>query len=349
MKFLRIGLNRWNGCREIPRQQGLIISSSMIYRVFSTLHWITFIAHRIPITNPFQDNLGGTGGAAAFFLSRNESKADAIFENFRGKYIITDSDMAVDTFTNLVPWQSASVDISPYIKWFLIPDAQDSSRLLKIHRFDDDYFQTMVVRLHSFDGSMTLPTNVDYVEYEIRQVPAPGETAGDVQGYARVIADESPLDVSGGLTGHQIIKESTKLVPMHYADVFSAMPYRPVQKVKALVHYRLIHESPNNASVTTFPESMPVTLPGIKEVKIFEFVRGAQIHGEGIIELPMVTNTGRIFVYRQESEEGVFTVPYSTKGNPYEVRATGKYHIVGTDQSFTVTEADVMQGNRVAG
>jgi oligosaccharyl transferase (archaeosortase A-associated) len=320
-----------------------------VMAVWDAGHWITFIAHRIPITNPFQDNLGGPGGAAAFFLNRNESKADAIFENFRGKYVITDSDMAVDTFTNLVPWQSASVDISPYIKWFLIPDTNDSSRLLKVHRFDDDYFQTMVVRLHSFDGSMTLQKTVDYVQYEIRQVPASGESAGDVHGYARVITDESPLDVSGGLAGHQIIKESTALVPMHYADVFSDMPDSPVQKVPALNHYRLIHESPNNATVTMFPESLPVTLPGIKGVKIFEFVKGAQIHGEGIIELPVVTNTGRIFVYRQESEEGVFTVPYSTKGNPYDVRATGQYHIVGTDQNFTVTEADVIQGNRVAG
>jgi dolichyl-diphosphooligosaccharide--protein glycosyltransferase len=257
--------------------------------------------------------------------------------------------MAVDSFTNLVPWQSESVDISPYIKWFLIPDTKDPSRLLKIHRFDDDYFQTMVVRLHSFDGSMTLPETVDYIQYEIRQVPATGETAGDVNGYARVIADESPLNVPDGLTGDRIIKERTELVPAHYANVFSAMPNRPVQKVPALNHYRLIHESPENATVTMFPESTPVTLPGMKSVKIFAFVRGAQIPGEGIIELPVVTNTGRVFVYRQESKEGMFMVPYSTQGNPYEVRATGQYHIVGTSHYINVTEADVIQGNRVAG
>ena len=320
-----------------------------VMAVWDAGHWITVIAQRIPITNPFQNNLEGPAGAAAFFLSRNESKADAILQNFRGKYVITDSNMAVDTFTNLVPWQSASVDISPYIKWFLITDTKDSSRLLKVHRFDDDYFQTMVVRLHSFDGSMTLPETVDYVQYEIRQVPVHGETAGDVNGYARVIANESPLDVSRGLTGHLIIKESTELVPTHYANVFSDMPDKPVQKVPALSHYRLIHESPDNASVTMFPESTPVTIPGMKGVKIFEFVRGAQIPGEGIIELTVVTNTGRLFVYRQESEGGMFMVPYSTQGNPYEVRATGQYHIVGTSQYINVTETDVIQGNRVAG
>ena len=320
-----------------------------VMAVWDAGHWITFIAHRIPITNPFQDNLAGPGGTAAFFMSRNESKADAILGNFRGKYVITDSKMAVDTFTNLVPWQSGSVDISPYIKLFLIPDTADSSRLLKTHLFDNDYFQTMVVRLHNFDGSLTVPETVDFVRYDIRRVPAPGETAGDMNGYARVITDKRTLDVSQGLTGQQVIKESTQLVPKPYADLFSAMPDKPVQKVAALTHYRLIHESTDNASVMMFPESTPVSLPHIKGVKIFEFVRGAQIPGEGIIEVPVVTNTGREFVYRQESEKGMFTVPYSTQGNPYEVRTTGPYHIAGTSRYFNVSEADVIQGSRVKG
>ena len=320
-----------------------------VLAVWDAGHWITFISHRLPITNPFQDNLAGPEGAAAFFLSRNESKAAAIFENFRGKYVITDSNMAVDTFTSLVPWKRGSVDISPFIKWFLIPDTLDAAHLLKVHRFDNDYFQTMVVRLHNFDGSLTMPQTVDYVRYVIRQVPAPGETAGDVHGYARVITDETPLDAPGGLTGQQIIKESTELAPRNYANIFSAMPDKPVQKVSALRHYRLVHESPDNASVTPFPESTPFTLQGIKNVKIFEYVRGARIAGEGIIELPIVTNTGREFIYRQESDEGMFTVPYSTRNNPYDVHATGQYHIAGTSQYFDVAEDDVMQGNQITG
>jgi asparagine N-glycosylation enzyme membrane subunit Stt3 len=151
------------------------------------------------------------------------------------------------------------------------------------------------------------------------------------------------------LTSQQIIKESAGLAPRKYADLFSDIPDKPVQKVPALSHYRLIFESSENSSVTTFPESTPVTLPGIKQVKIFEFVRGAQIPGEGIIEVPVVTNTGRVFVYRQESTKGLFTVPYATEGNPYEVHATGQYHIAGTSQYFNVSESEVMQGKQVMG
>jgi dolichyl-diphosphooligosaccharide--protein glycosyltransferase len=117
----------------------------------------------------------------------------------------------------------------------------------------------------------------------------------------------------------------------------------------ALHQYRLVHESLDDASVKSFPESDPLTLADIKYVKIFEFVKGAQISGEGIIELPLITNTGRTFVYRQESENGQFIVPYPTSGSPYDVRATAEYHIVGTSRYITVTENDVVEGNRVSG
>jgi len=65
--------------------------------------------------------------------------------------------------------------------------------------------------------------------------------------------------------------------------------------------------------------------------------------------VPIVTNTGRTFIYRQESVNGEFVVPYSTTGNHYEVRATGPYHITGTSRHISVTEDDVMTGNLVKG
>jgi len=244
-----------------------------IMAVWDAGHWITVFSHRIPITNPFQDNLGGANGGAAYFLSANESKANTILQHFGGKYVITDSNMAVDTFTNLVPWQSGSVDISPYIKWFMIPETGDSSHLLKVHRYVNGYFQTMVARLHTFDGSMTGPGTVQYTKYGIRQVPAAGETAGDVNGYARVITQERLINGSPITSDTPIIRESSDLQPQGYADIFSDKPYEPVGTVPALQHYRLIHESANNATVLVFPESAPTTLSDIKYVKILLLTR----------------------------------------------------------------------------
>jgi len=165
-----------------------------IIAVWDAGHWITFFAHRLPITNPFQDNLGGPNGTASFFLAGNETEATGIIEAYRGRYVITDSAMAVDRFTNLVPWVSGSVDISRYIKWFLVPDTADPLNLKKVHRYDNDYFQTMVVRLHNFDGSMVAPTTAEYTTYVIR-LPTSQESA-EATGYSRVITGGKTMTVS---------------------------------------------------------------------------------------------------------------------------------------------------------
>jgi dolichyl-diphosphooligosaccharide--protein glycosyltransferase len=317
-----------------------------ILAVWDAGHWITFFSHRMPVTNPFQDNLGGTSGTAAFFLSENETQANTILKKFRGRYVITDSTMAVDRFTNLVPWVTGSVDISHYIKWFLVPDPGDRSHLEKAHFFDDGYFQTMVVRLHTFDGSLTKPASARYVQYTIRK-PTELETA-DASGFSRVITNKQTINVTrSNATDTPIIEEGPELLPTSYANIYSDMPDEPLGTVPALAHYRLVHESPQDASVIPFPESEPFILPGIKMVKIFEYVEGAHITGEGTIELPVVTNTGRTFVYRQQSSGGEFIVPYSTQENPYDVRATGPYHIIGTSRTFDVSEEAVVDGQTV--
>ena len=312
-------------------------------------HWVTFFAHRIPITSPFQDNLAGNNGAAAFFLAQNESQADTILQGLGGRYVIVDSNLAVDTFTNLVPWASGSTDISSYISWFVLPEPGNPKTLDKVHRFNDGYFQTTVARLYNFDGSMTVPKNAEYIRYAIRQVPAAGESAGDVNGYARVISKDEPVDISTGTGNLTLISEGSTISASGYAGIYSSHPYEPVAAVSALKHYRLIHESPDNASSAAFPELQPVALPGIKSVKIFEYVPGARITGEGIIEVPVKTNTGRTFVYRQASENGTFTVPYAMSGSSCEVCTTGPYHITGTNRNINVAESDVMQGSLVSG
>ncbi|OPX65151.1 MULTISPECIES: oligosaccharyl transferase, archaeosortase A system-associated [unclassified Methanoregula] len=319
-----------------------------ILAIWDAGHWITFFAHRMPVTNPFQDNLAGESGTAAFFLSDNEARANGIIEKYQGKYVITDSTLAVSTFTNLVPWMSGSGDISSYIRWFLVPDPKDGSHLKKIHLFNDGYYRTMVARLYVFDGSMTVPSTAEYVKYTIRK-PTSAETA-EASGFSRVITGRQTINLSlVNMTGTPIIPEGPELLPTSYADLYSDMPDKPLSTLPALVHYRLVHESPDDATVTPFPESAPFIMNGIKTVKIFEYVRGAHIPGEGIIELRLVTNTGRTFVYRQESSGGEFIVPYSTKGNPCDVRATGPYRIIGTSRTFEVTEDAVVQGLTVNG
>jgi dolichyl-diphosphooligosaccharide--protein glycosyltransferase len=85
----------------------------------------------------------------------------------------------------------------------------------------------------------------------------------------------------------------------------------------------------------------------VRYVKIFEYVKGAHIKGDGIIEVPVVTNTGRNFIYRQASVNGEFIVPYSTTGKSYDVKTTGKYTVSGTGRQYDVTESAVLQGSTI--
>jgi dolichyl-diphosphooligosaccharide--protein glycosyltransferase len=125
--------------------------------------------------------------------------------------------------------------------------------------------------------------------------------------------------------------------PGYHAKILSIQYSDPINPVPALRHYRLIYESSS--------ESLPDGPPD--SVKIFERVNGAVIKGDGTIELPLITNTGRNFTYRQESINSTFTVPYSTTDNNYAVKATGKYSIVGTGTQFYVSEQDVMTGRTI--
>lgn len=308
-------------------------------------HRITFFARRLPITNPFQDNLAGAQGTSAFYLSNNEAEANNILSNLGGRYVTTDLGTATDTFPALIPWMTNSAEVSPYIYWFFINDPKSPSGLTKTHLLGNDYFQTMIVRLQVFDGSMVLPDTAQYTRYIVRSVPDTGDTSGS-GGQARVIIGTQIVNVSQDTV--MISPEGKVASPgATYADIYSNIPYQPVKKVPALTHYRLVHESPTNISIQLFGSAQDSTLPDIRIVKVFEYVKGAHISGEGIIELPLVTNTGRIFVYRQESSGGEFIVPYATVGGSSEVRATGPYHIAGTPRTIAVTETDIREGRTV--
>ena len=313
-----------------------------VMAIWDAGHWITFFSHRIPNVNPFQDNLPGDAGGAAFLLAPTEKNGDAILDNLGTRFVITDVWTATDKFTTQIPWVDPSVNITPYIRWFLLPGSDEPSQLSQINLLDDAYFQSMVVRLQVFDGSMTLPDRVQYIEYTVRKVPGPGETA-PVDTVSPVITKIEERDAISAARD----KGSADANPLRMVQVvvLSDRPDRPVTKVPAVSHLRLVHESARNVTWNLYSGGSVPT--NISYVKVFEYVSGAHIRGNGIIELPLVTNTGRRFTYRQESVDGEFIVPYSTTGNPYDVKATGPYRIVGSTKTYEVSEEDIQSGNTV--
>ncbi len=120
---------------------------------------------------------------------------------------------------------------------------------------------------------------------------------------------------------------------------------------KPLSHYRLLLES----SFNTFLGEMIFPM-----FKAFEVVPGARLagvaeSGERIrLKLPLVTNTGRRFMYRSETTAGPdgrfeFVVPYPTESIDSGVSPLGPYLVKVGDEIFeaSVTEEDLRAGQVV--
>jgi dolichyl-diphosphooligosaccharide--protein glycosyltransferase len=288
-------------------------------------HMITYIAQRIPNANPFQAGVVGPNGAAAYFMATDEPTADAILDHDGTRYVITDIEMDTGKFWAMATWFNTTLAGAPYQMTMLVPGQTDSSSYGSALLNENAYYNTMISRLHNFDGSMATATAAYYVEYadqNITHVSYP------------VLTNAEAMNASAAAARAAQYNENAPAG--YHADVLSPSIVLPITDVPALQHYRLVHESQTSELTTNKTD--------VKYVKIFEYVKGAYIKGSGIIDIPLVTNTGRNFTYRQQSINGEFIVPYSTTGNPYDVKATGKYRIEGTDTTFDVPESAVVQG-----
>ena len=298
-------------------------------------HLIIFIAQRMPNANPFQEGVAGPTGAAAYFMATNESDADHILDTLKTRFVVTDIEMDVSKFWAMSTWFNSTAGITPYQTTLLTTTSTTSTSYQAVTINNQKYYMTMIARLHTFDGSMTDPTTAYYIEYKdaaSAKTSYPVITRAESQNAteAKKNADAYNLHAPAGM----------------HAMIGNPNNFLPAEQVSALQHYRLVHESPSNGAQSLMGTQAGV--PDIKYVKVFEYVKGAHIKGDGVIEVPVVSNTGRIFTYRQQSVNGEFIVPYATSGNPYEVRTTGPYRIVGTGQSVDVTESVIQAGTTVA-
>lgn len=266
-------------------------------------HMITYIAHRIPNANPFQAGVKGNASSSSFFMAEDEQKSTQILDELRTKYVMTDIEMATGKFWAMATWYNEQLGASPYIGMFMIqnPQTQQTQQAMV---YSQAFFRTMITRLHIYDGSMINSNAAVYIEYDIASgVPT-----------IRIAEQLSLQDAINRTKQKNMYGRSTGIISPEVTF--------PIGKVPALKHYRLVHESPSST----------ITGNGfdVKYVKTFEYVKGAEIIGEGIIETTVTTNTGRQFIYRQESENGKFVVPYP-----------GTYKISGTNQTTIIKEEQI--------
>lgn len=287
-------------------------------------HMITFLAHRIPNTNPFQEGLRGKYGAPAFFLARDERTAAHVLEKDGSKYVITDFDLVSSKFWAIATYQDPVNVTSPYISFMTARVGQENGIEKPVSFLRQEFHETMVSRLHLFDGGMQVPGQVDYVEYQ----SSVSEKVNPPVIFIRTMQfqDMDTFLKSRNTTPGQGVQSG--LFSRDYVNSSTTVP--------ALTHFRLVYESHETAYASSGRD--------IRQVKIFEFVKGARINGSGIIQVPLETNTGRRFTYTQESSDGGFIVPYATETDNGGVKALSPYILPEQNISFRVTESDIQNG-----
>lgn len=292
-------------------------------------HWITFVSQRIPVANPFQ---AGASTAANFFMETDGDAASEMLDDLGVRYVITDIEMTVGKFWAMATWYDPVNATDNFQKRLFYQESEGTGSYSAIQLQRESYYQTMIQRLHVYDGSAMMPRDILVVQ------SAPAEAVGLRDAAYPVITEV--VRVGSMDEAEAVIAEFEETAPAgHTAEILSPEMFTPSTELDALERFRLVYESPTNV----LGEGGDV-----KYVKIFEFVPGAVLQGEGMIEVPIETNTGRTFTYRQESTDGVFVLPYPTEAGPDDVVvATEPYRIVETGQEVSVPYQAVMEGLRI--
>jgi dolichyl-diphosphooligosaccharide--protein glycosyltransferase len=236
--------------------------------------------------------------------------------------VVTDIEMAVSKFWAMATWYNTTAQTAPYQMTMYTRDQENSNVLNPVTVNIQPYYETTVARLHLFDGSETAPGTAYYIEY---QDPSKAGTA------LPLITTVRSVNATEAVA--QAAAYNARAAAGTHAIAAGVQPNQPIETVEALGHYRLVHESPTGTSQT------------IKYVKVFEYVKGARLDGEGTIEVPVVTNTGRSFTWQATAVDGEFVLPYATGGSTGDVHTTGPYRLLSTGRTVEVSEAAVQAGS----
>ena len=115
-------------------------------------HWITRVAQRIAISNPFQ---AGVGPVAGFFISQHEEEANERLDQLDTKYIIIDDKMTAGKFYAIPTW--AGEDPDDFHEMYYLP-AEDGT-LRGATFYYPSYYLSAAVRLYNFNGEAAVPDN----------------------------------------------------------------------------------------------------------------------------------------------------------------------------------------------
>jgi dolichyl-phosphooligosaccharide-protein glycotransferase len=221
-------------------------------------HYITYIAHRIPNSNPHQ---AGATKAAQFFTAQDELSGNEMLNELGSKYVIVDYPMAMyarqengsifGKFYAMVDWAGKNrKDFAETYYQIVIDQNTKTSRLEPVMLYYPAYYQSMSTRLYIYGGEAAAPQNstlvISYVEKTNRK-GAQYKEISDVKKFATYDEAKSFLDSPTG-ANYVLVGNNPLASPV------------PLEKLN---NYQLVYESPSKVEPT-----QGIT---ISYVKIFEY------------------------------------------------------------------------------
>ncbi len=205
-------------------------------------HWITYIAHRIPNSNPHQT---GAGKVARFFISQDENSASKILNKLGSKYVIIDYKMAMeDKFYAMAIFAGKNCD-----QFFGIYFQKVDGKLRPVILYYPEYYRSMCSRLYNFEGKAVVPVNSTGTISYIERINKKGTKYKKVSDYKLFPTYKEAKTFLKTHLDYRIVGTNPFISPV------------PLEKLK---HYRLIHKS----------DSAVIKQRGKKNscVKIFEYI-----------------------------------------------------------------------------
>jgi len=206
-------------------------------------HWITRIAHRIPVCNPFQQ---GASQAARFFTAQDEASANKIMAELGARYVVIDNDTATGNLPSVATWAGLSPENFMEVCYGL-----QGNSLVPVHVFYPDYYRSIAARLYNFDGREVSPASCTVISCEERKSPG-GVLYKEITSHRSFSTYEAAADyISKQQSGNY--------------EIVGTNPFLSPVPLEGLEHYKLVHSSETS---TMQPDvgMMPV-------VKIFEYER----------------------------------------------------------------------------
>ncbi len=124
-------------------------------------HEITWLSHRLPVANPFQQ---GAKAIGEYFGSQDETSGNLLMDELRATYVMVDRGMTTSRFYSTIAYgNNKSTDF--YENYSQLKDGKLSSFTF----YYPKYYHSMVVRLFSFDGLEVTPQECRVISYEEKQ------------------------------------------------------------------------------------------------------------------------------------------------------------------------------------